>query len=371
MPEPPRSTASEPSEEVIERHEFGSSRADGPGPNRCRHCHRVVKAGHGWERVKDAQGRQFVRHTVPLYFDECIDKETGKALRNLGYCIVSVPSGTGDVAWLEQAGREGWTVITADRQILEKPEEKQAIIDNKVRCFVLSPQPQRADDTFRAFSLMWEKIRSESAFPGPAIWVLRHAERWEQIHPTALEYRPLHLARVPAGHMLNLFADVVKQYDEGFFSAEFVNDLHDEMRIELESRGAHELIRAASSPKTPEGAESFLNAPVPPQGGAVDLDEPVDLNKYRLVIVKVIQRGIEYPILYPARRIRLSASDADFTNTDDHEGFRIDVAPTGFHRSGFGLRPSAARPISPEPGAHRERACREQKKDRETTSNRS
>lgn len=108
-----------------------------------------------------------MRHTFPLYLDECIDRATRKALRNLGYCIVPVQRATDDVKWLERAGREGWTVVTADRQILEKPAEKQAVIDNKVRCFILSPQPQRAEDTFRAFAMLWEKIRLESALPGP------------------------------------------------------------------------------------------------------------------------------------------------------------------------------------------------------------
>ena len=342
MSESPHPTEPQPSEEVIERYEFGTSRADGPGPSKCRHCQRVVKAGHGWERVKDAQGRRFVRHTFPLYFDECIDKEMSKALRNLGYCIVPVQRATDDVKWLEQAGRKGWTVITADRQILARPEEKQAIIDNKVRCFILSPKPQRAEDMFRAFAMLWEKIRLELALPGPAVWVLRdetHAERWKQIHPAPLEYRPLHLARMPAGHLLNLFADVVKQHDEGSFSAEFVNGLHDEIRIELESRGAHELIRMTPPPKLPAEAKLLVNSRIPPQGGEVDLDEPVNLDDYRLLIFEAkLDSGIEYLWLVPAHRVRLNASDADFTNSDGRGAFRFRAFPTGFHRSGFGLR---------------------------------
>lgn len=167
-----------------------------------------------------------------------------------------------------------------------------------------------------------------------------HAERWRQIHPTPLEYRPLHLARVPTGHLLNLFADVVKQYDEGSFSAEFVNGLHDEIRTELESRAAHELIRATPPSNTLEGAESLAEFRVPSQGGEVELAKPFNLDDYRLVISKMTlnDSGIEYLWLVPAHRVQLSASDADFTNTDARKAFHFRAFPTGFHRSGLGLR---------------------------------
>lgn len=331
---------SDGAERVLERHEFGTARWDIPRESRCQHCGRPVKPGQGWERVEDAQGRRIVRHTAPLYFDECTDGETRKTLRRMGFCLVPMQPGRADTEWLKQAGREGWTIITTDKRIMRVPEERRAIVDHKVRCFILSPKPEDAWETLRAFVAMWGKIRSEAAFPGPAVWRLRdesRPSRWEQLLPSPAEYLPIDFSRTPAGHLLNLFADVVKQHDDGWFTADFVNALHDEIRVELESRVIRGQMRMSSGPPR-AGWERALDTHVTAEAGetmTLDLDEPFDAARTRGLVVGVEDHsGRHYQWIIPGHKIRPTAS-ADF---DPHRSYMFSAGLTGFHRSGIGLR---------------------------------
>ena len=240
---------------ILERHEFGTASWDIPKSSKCQHCGSRIEPGQGWERLVDAQGEEIVQHTTPLYFDECTDGETRKTLRRMGFCLVPAQKGKADTEWLKQAGQEGWTVITTDERLMQVPEEKQAIIDNRVKCFILSPQPQGKWNTLQAFVVMWDKIRSEAAFPGPAVWRLgdeSYASRWEQLLPSPLDYRPIDFSRTPAGHLLNLFTDAVTQHDAGWFTAGFVNALHNAIRVELESRYFGVRARTPPSPTARE-----------------------------------------------------------------------------------------------------------------------
>ena len=46
---------------------------------------------------------------------------------------------TDDEVWLEEAGRQGWMVLTKDERIRRKPGEQMAIVQFGARCFVLHP----------------------------------------------------------------------------------------------------------------------------------------------------------------------------------------------------------------------------------------
>lgn len=320
---------------VIERHELGTARWDIPD-DRCTWCGSRVGPGHGWERV-DVQGQELLRHTTPLYFDECTDHETRRALKRMGFCIVPVQRREADVMWLRQAGRNGWTVITTDKRIMEVPEEKQAVIDNRVRCFILSPQPEGTWATVRAFVTMWEKIRLESAFPGPAVWTLDDTypvSRWEQLVPPPLEYKPIDFSRTPAGHLLNLFADVVMQHDRGWWTTEFVNALHDEIRVELESR-IHGVRVAAPVRSRGQEWNHLLGARL---GGEapqiIEPDGPIDMSELRVVLMQVeTESGWRYQWLSPAHKVPVAARGDE----DRRMSITLDLQPKGFHRSGVGM----------------------------------
>ena len=47
------------------------------------------------------------------------------------------PDDTADEIWLAEAGRQGWVVVTRDKQIRRRYAERRAILDNNVGCFIL------------------------------------------------------------------------------------------------------------------------------------------------------------------------------------------------------------------------------------------
>jgi hypothetical protein len=46
---------------------------------------------------------------------------------------------TDDEAWLREAGRRSWVVLTKDERIRRKPGEQRAIVEFGARCFCLHP----------------------------------------------------------------------------------------------------------------------------------------------------------------------------------------------------------------------------------------
>ena len=206
-------------------------------------------------------------------------------MRKMGFCIApTLPQGTADVQWLAHAGKEELIVITQDGRVATNVAEKQAIIDNNVRCFILPARVKKAWDMVRGFVAMWDKIRIETRFSGPFIWKFNdesHAVRWEQLYPQAKDFAFIDLSRTPIGHLLNLFADVVSMHDKGWFNESFINGLHDNIRIELEARltGDRSKLNALSE-KDNEGWESALDLELGPNEKTTrefTLAKPVDL----------------------------------------------------------------------------------------------
>jgi len=121
----------------------------------CQHCKRAIG--------RDA-------HDTPLYIDECCAAAIPQMLRRMGFCVVPQRKSAQDVDWLPRAGREGWTVITQDSRILTNKDELEALIANRVKCFILPPAVTGAWEQVRAFASAWDKIVAESRGPGPFVW---------------------------------------------------------------------------------------------------------------------------------------------------------------------------------------------------------
>ena len=205
---------------------------------RCAVCGGPIGPGEGYEEERRADGQLRQRHAVPLYFDECT-VDARKALRKM-FCVApSLSQGTPDPEWLAHAGEERYVVITRDANITRNAAEMQAIIDHRVKCFILPAAIKNTWHLVRSFAVMWGKIAAESLFAGPFVWQFdeSRAVRWVQLYPEPeTAFRPSDLSRTPVGHLLNLFADVVRQHDEGWFSEAFVQGLHENIRRELEAR---------------------------------------------------------------------------------------------------------------------------------------
>lgn len=318
---------------------LGSSRASLSGLPPCTHCNRAIGPGEPYFVDRDENNVVArVGHMLPLYFDECI-AATRTLMSNLGFCVVpALPKGTGDTDWLREAGRNGWTAITQDGRIAKRTAERQAVIDHKVKCFVIPGRTANTWDQVRGFVSMWHKIRIESRSPGPFIWKFNdesQSVRWELLYPEALEFVAFDLSNVPIGHLLNLFADVVSQHDQGWFSFDFVNALHDNIRTEIEARILGD--RSVVVPPGDHGKLLFETEKL--TDGSIALEEPVNMDLFRVLsLVMSDSQGRQYPWLVPASKAAANVvSGEDGDEIPEAHGLLIRAGTVGFCRSGFGL----------------------------------
>ena len=281
----------------------------------CGVCNRAIGGNRGFEQWEDDRGQILVRHTERLYVDECAD-DVRSVLRKMGFCVApSCPKGTPDVQWLAHVGQEGHIAITQDAKIAENPAEMQALIDNRVRCFILPGDVTGTWDLVRNFAAMWDKIRGESVFPGPFVWRFddRKPTPWEQVYPKPNKhYRPHDFSRAPVGHLLNLFADVVCQHDDGWFDEAYVQGLHDHIGKEVQARisgDRSEVPRTA--PATP-----LVRMDAAFEAGStqrVDLETPLDTSNEGTVEIwaEPEPRNLTYSWLVPIRRLRYYVDPSD------------------------------------------------------------
>ena len=77
-----------------------------------------------------------------IFIDRSIPRSVADELRRASdepviYLDERFPPDTPDRAWLAEAGREGWLVISRDKRIRRRPGEREAILANGVGCFIL------------------------------------------------------------------------------------------------------------------------------------------------------------------------------------------------------------------------------------------
>lgn len=326
---------------TIRQYNHGATRAEVDELPPCTHCGREIGPSEPYFEEKDDNDAVVrMSHAVPLYFDECA-AGTKNLLAEMGFCVVgSPPDSTRDVEWLAEAGQKGWTVITRDRRIAKRKDELAAVVQHKVKCFMLPTVIRNRSEEVRAFVTMWDKIRAESlGSDGPFIWQFNAESspvRWELAYPEALEFETYDLSKVPVGHLLNLFADVVSQHDQGWFSRDFVDGLHDNIRSEIEARISGD--RSAVVPPTDMGIR-ILSGGIVRNQQVIEVDEPVDLGKFQLasMVLTLGDSEHEYIWMVPAPKLSASLSNADDATVMGPSGLGVSCGPTGFHRIGFGM----------------------------------
>jgi len=71
-----------------------------------------------------------------LYSDEDVGTRVPRALKLVGLKVISAVSkgavSEPDIQWLERIGKKGWLGISCNKNILDVPEERDTIIQNKV-----------------------------------------------------------------------------------------------------------------------------------------------------------------------------------------------------------------------------------------------
>ncbi len=109
----------------------------------------------------------------PLLLDEGLGtKVVASALRAAGATVIvhrdEFEPGTPDQDWLRVAGAKGWVVLGKDRAIRRRHNERQAVIDAKVKLFTLTSADLSGEEMARAFVLALPRIaRVAGANAGP------------------------------------------------------------------------------------------------------------------------------------------------------------------------------------------------------------
>ena len=325
---------------TLRQYNHGATRAELESLPACTHCGRAIGPREPYFHEKDDTGATVrTSHAVPLFFDEC-SSGTRDLVAEMGFCVVGGPSrSTPDVDWLAQAGDNGWTVITRDRRIARRVDELAVVVKHEVKCFMLPTVLGNRGEEVRAFVTMWDKIRTESlGTEGPFIWQF-NAEtspvRWELAYPEPLEFAAYDLSKVPVGHLLNLFAHVVTDHDQGWFSRAFVEDLHDNIRLELEARIADD--RSIAMPASDAGELVHSGEIAGRQQQQMTLDNPVDLGGFRLLTLMANLEGSQSEYIWPIPAPKAAANIQNADETRPDGGIGISFGPTGFHRIGVNM----------------------------------
>lgn len=124
---------------------------------------------------------------MTFFFDRNMGPQLPEALRLLGLDAVGhderFGSTTPDTQWLEEAGRQGWAVMTHDAGIAEKDDELAAVIAGRVPCFVLRGGNTDPWGKTRELAFAWQKINAilNDETP-PYVWH-RSPRGWVRLYP--------------------------------------------------------------------------------------------------------------------------------------------------------------------------------------------
>ena len=87
-----------------------------------------------------------------------------------------------DVGWLQEAGREGWLVVSCNKGMLSVAFERQAIVDNGVGVVFLASGQIGRLPTMRAILRKWDWLKSiDVNVPRPFVYYLYASGRTRPI----------------------------------------------------------------------------------------------------------------------------------------------------------------------------------------------
>lgn len=90
-----------------------------------------------------------------IFIDRSIPRSVADGLKRVRDDVIWLEDrfapDTPDSEWLEEAGREGWLVITRDKRIRHRPAEMAAIREHGVGCFVLGHRKNLTRDEYLRF----------------------------------------------------------------------------------------------------------------------------------------------------------------------------------------------------------------------------
>lgn len=99
----------------------------------------------GDESSAEGSGRLIPRWPTPIFLDESIQPRVRRAIESVRTDVLhaempSCPVARGELdhVWLPKAGKKDWLVVMRDEHIRTRPLEKEALLSNGVRAFVLT-----------------------------------------------------------------------------------------------------------------------------------------------------------------------------------------------------------------------------------------
>ena len=114
--------------------------------------------------------------TPVLFIDRCAwSHKLGEALTNIGAPFIphheKFKPACPDEEWLEAVGKQGWIVLTRDKNIRRKPNELRAFQEHSVIGFVLTSGDASAADTAALVTAVYLKlIRKAKGTKPPAMF---------------------------------------------------------------------------------------------------------------------------------------------------------------------------------------------------------
>jgi hypothetical protein len=121
---------------------------------------------------------------LEFFVDRSLGKSIVLGLRARGLHIYSMADvygekkaqGLSDEAWLTDAGRNDWVVLTKDRAIRRRPNEREALMSAGVRVFCLTSAALRGAEQLARLENNLPRILRQARLPGPYIYGIYEAE---------------------------------------------------------------------------------------------------------------------------------------------------------------------------------------------------
>ncbi len=76
----------------------------------------------------------------------------------------------GDTIWIPKVAKRGWLIVTRDKQIEQRPGERQAIVDNEAKMVAITSD--EVLDNWRMLEIVmsqWRRVERMADLPGPFI----------------------------------------------------------------------------------------------------------------------------------------------------------------------------------------------------------
>lgn len=103
---------------------------------------------------------------LKFIFDEGLGHRLAKGLRltgkNVEHVLDNFPRGTPDVEWLNYVGENKLILVTKDKAIRRKPNEKALLLEYNIVAFYLGGSEKSGHDILKQLVNAWDKMEAQA-----------------------------------------------------------------------------------------------------------------------------------------------------------------------------------------------------------------